>query len=117
MLWGCPLPQKKDRQKEKCFAKQKSFAKFIFLGLLLQHMEVPRLEMESELQLPVSTTATATPDPSSIQNLHHSSWQHQILDLLSRARDRTCILMHTSQVLSLLSHDGDSRINFPPMGA
>ena len=48
MLWGCPLPQKKDRQKEKCFAKQKSFAKFIFLGLLLQHMEVPRLEVESE---------------------------------------------------------------------
>ena len=28
-----------------------------------RHMEVPRLGVESELQLPVYTTATATPDP------------------------------------------------------
>jgi len=34
-----------------------------FLGL---HMEVPRLGVESELQLPVYTTATATPDLSLI---------------------------------------------------
>ena len=27
-------------------------------------MEVPRLEVASELQLPAYTTATATPDPS-----------------------------------------------------
>ena len=30
-----------------------------------QHMEVPRLEVELELQLPAYTTATATRDPSS----------------------------------------------------
>ena len=34
-----------------------------FLGLHLWHMEVPRLGVESELQLPAYTTATAMPDP------------------------------------------------------
>ena len=33
---------------------------FIFLGLHPQHMEVPRLGVESELQLLSYTTATAT---------------------------------------------------------
>ena len=32
----------------------------VFLGLYLWHMEVPRLGIESELQLPAYTTATAT---------------------------------------------------------
>ena len=32
----------------------------LFLELHLQHMEVPRLGVESELQLPAYTTATAT---------------------------------------------------------
>ena len=32
------------------------------LGPHPQHMEVPRLGVESELQLPASTTATATPE-------------------------------------------------------
>ena len=53
---------------------------------------------ESELQLLAYTTAIATQDLSSICNLHHSSWQCQILNLLSKARDQTCILMDTSQV-------------------
>ena len=35
---------------------------FVFLGLNLQHMEVPRLGIESELQLLAYTTATATQD-------------------------------------------------------
>ena len=34
-----------------------------FLGLLLRPVEVPRLGVESDLQLPAYTTATATPDP------------------------------------------------------
>ena len=54
-----------------------------------RHMEVPRLGVESELQLPAYTTVTAMLDPSRICNLHHSSWQSQILKLLSRARDQT----------------------------
>ena len=37
-----------------------------FLGLNLWHMEVPRLVVELELQLPVYTTATALWDPSRI---------------------------------------------------
>ena len=61
-------------------------------------MEVPRLGVESELQLLAYTTATAMPDPSSIYNLHHSLPQYGILNLLSKARDRTRILMGTSRV-------------------
>ena len=34
------------------------------------HMEVPRLGVEWELQLPAYTTGTATQDPSGICNLH-----------------------------------------------
>ena len=36
---------------------------FLFLGLHLLHMEVPRLGVESELQMPAYTAATATTDP------------------------------------------------------
>ena len=61
-------------------------------------MEVPRLGVELELQLPVYTTATAMQDPSHVCDLHHSSWQYQMLDPLRKARDRTCILMDASQV-------------------
>ena len=57
-------------------------------------MEVPRLRVESELQMPAYTTATATPDPSFVCDLHHSSWQHWILNPLSKARDQTHILTH-----------------------
>ena len=35
---------------------------FFFLGLHLQHMEVPRLGIQSELLLPAYATATAMPD-------------------------------------------------------
>ena len=35
------------------------------------------------------STATATQDPSHIFDLHHSSWQFRILNLLSEARDKT----------------------------
>ena len=71
-------------------------------------MEVPRLGVELELQLPAYTTATATQDPSCICDLYHSSWQRQILNSLSEARDRTHILMDTSQVLDPLSHNMNS---------
>ena len=55
-------------------------------------MEVPRLGVESELQLPAYTTATAMQDPSCICNLHHSSQQRRNLNPLSEARDGTGIL-------------------------
>ena len=56
-------------------------------------MEVPRLGVESELQLPACTTATATQDPSRVCDLHHSLRQCKIRNPLSEARDWTCILM------------------------
>ena len=39
---------------------------FVFLGPHLQHMEVPRLGVKSELRLPAYATATAMWDPSRI---------------------------------------------------
>ena len=69
-----------------------------FLGLHPWLMEVPRLRVKVELQLLAYTTAIAMWDPSHICNLHHSSWQCQILNPLKGARDQTCILMVTSQI-------------------
>ena len=48
--------------------------------------------------LPAYATATATQDLSSVCDLHHSSWQHWILNLLSESRDRTCNLMVPSRI-------------------
>ena len=61
-------------------------------------MEVPRLGVQSELQLPAYTTATETRDLSHVFNLHHSSRPFQILNPLSEARDRTCNLMDAGQI-------------------
>ena len=58
-----------------------------------QHMRVPRLGVQWELQLPAYATATATPDPCHVCNLHHNSRQCEILNLLSEAKDRTHNLM------------------------
>ena len=65
--------------------------------------------VESELQLPAYTTATATRNPSLVCDIHHSSRQLQILNPLSKARDRTCILMDTSRMLNPLSHNRNAR--------
>ena len=47
-------------------------------------MKVPRLGFQSELQLPAYATATAKQDLSRVCDLHHSSWQCQILKSLVR---------------------------------
>ena len=60
---------------------------FLGGGAHLWHMEVPRLGVESKVQLPAYTTATAMQDPNHDYDLHHSSWQRQIADPLSEARD------------------------------
>jgi len=60
---------------------------FCFLGPHLWHMEVARIGVKSELELPAYTTATAMPDLSCVCDLHHSSWQCWILNPLSKGRD------------------------------
>ena len=66
---------------------------FCFLGLHLQHIEVPRLGAELELQLPAYATATETQDPSHVCNPR--SQQHQILNPLSEARDQIHVFIDT----------------------
>ena len=61
-------------------------------------MEVPRLGVELELQLPAYATATAMEELSHVWDLHCSSWQRWILNPLSEARNQTCILMDASQI-------------------
>ena len=41
------------------------------------HMEVPRLGIESEQQLPTYATATETQDLSYVCDIHHSSGKHR----------------------------------------
>ena len=64
-----------------------------------------RLGFELKLQLPGCATTTAMCDPSHICNLNYSSQQHQILNLLSEAKDQTHIFMDTSQVHDLMSRN------------
>ena len=61
-------------------------------------MDVPGLRVELELQLPACVTGIAMWDLSRIGELHHSLWQLQILNPLSKARDQTHILMDISGV-------------------
>ena len=59
---------------------------------------VPRLGVQSELQLLAYPTATATWDRSCLCDLHHSSRPRRVLHPLGKARDGTCILMDPSWV-------------------
>ena len=60
-------------------------------------MDVPKLGVESELQLLAYATAiaTATQDLSRVCNLCRSLWQRQIVNPLNEARNRTHILTDT----------------------
>ena len=75
-------------------------------------MVIPRLGVQLELQLLASTTATATSDLSRICDLHHSSWQCQILNSLSEARDPTRNLMVPSQISFCCAMTGTPHIYF-----
>ena len=81
-----------------------------FLGQHLRHMEVSRLGVKLELQLPAY--ATTIRDPNHVCDLHHSSWQHRIPNPLSEARDRTRNPIVPSWILQPLNHDGNS---YPPL--
>ena len=89
------------------YSRSKSFIRFVILCVCVcvslgphpQHVEGPRLGVQLELMLPAFATATATWDPSLLVcDLHHSSWQRQILNPLSEAWDRACVLMDASQI-------------------
>ena len=69
---------------------------FGFLGQRPQHMEVPRLGVELELELPAYTTATATPDPSCVRicAAHRNAGS---FNPLSETRDCIHVLTDTSQ--------------------
>ena len=71
-------------------------------------MEIPWLGVELELQLPDCATATATAawDLSHVCDLYHSSQQRWIHNPLSKARDRTHILMDTR--VRFINHDRNS---------
>ena len=81
---------------------------FFFSGL---HMEVPGLGVKLELEPLAYTTATATQNLSHICNLHHSSRQSWILNPLSEATDRICILMDTRRTLSCYATTGTPQIS------
>ena len=87
---------------------------FVFLGPHLWYMEIPKLVVKSELQLPTFTTAPAMPDLSHNRDLHRSLQQHQILNPLNKVMDRTRVLMDISQVPSLLNHKKSSRFCCEP---
>ena len=76
-------------------------------------MEVPRLGVESELQMPAYTTATVTAmqDLSRVCDLHHSSWQCWILNPLSEARYQTHNLMLPSQIHFCCAMTGTPKIH------
>ena len=80
---------------------------FFFLGPNLWHKKIPRLGVESELQLSAHTTAT--PD------LHQSSLQCQILNSLSGSRGGTHTLMDTSQICYCWATTG-TLWQFPKIG-
>ena len=72
---------------------------FFFSGPHLQHMDFPRLGVESEPQLLAYTTAIATAiwNPNRVFDLHHSSWRCWIRNPLIEASIQTHVLMDSSQ--------------------
>jgi len=76
-----------------------------FFGLFCLFRATPTAYGRSQAWGPIGavaaslyTTATAMPDLSHICDLHHSSRQRQILNPLSKARDRTRNLIVPSQI-------------------
>ena len=90
------------RSAEKHIENLSSVAMLFFFHLI--QILTPRLSRHNRwfacysFLLPTYISAPAKPDPSQVCKLRHSSEQRQILNPLSKARDRTCILMDTSQI-------------------
>ena len=111
-LWNLTSNVSSKHRLNQRWMRHKAWAIFFlsfFLGPRLQHMEVPRLGVELELQLQAFVIAIATWHPSCIWDLCCSSRPCPILNPLSRARDWTRILMDTGCVLNPLSLNGNSQ--------
>ena len=80
---------------------------YVFLGLHQQHMDVPRLGVKSELQLPAYTTATATLALSLICDPRDSSQPRQPFNPPSGATQRNHLPLNT-RPLPPLSHNRNS---------
>ena len=62
---------------------------FFLLGPCLQHRDITRLGVESELHLQAYARATAMPDLTCICDLEHGLWSRGLLNPPRRARGRT----------------------------
>ena len=83
---------------------------YVFLGPHLQDVELPRLEMESDLHLPAYTTTTL--DPSGICNLHCHLQKCWSLTHWARPGIKPTSSQRQRQVLNSLSHNGNSYDKF-----
>ena len=72
-------------------------------------MEVPRLGVESELQVPAYAIAMAMQDLSCVCNLHHNSQKCQIFNPLREARDQTLNLIVPSLIRFCCATTGTPR--------
>ena len=69
---------------------------FVFVGMHLWHMEVPRLGVKLELQLPAYTTATQIQATSVTYTTAHRNGGY--CNPLIEVRDQTHILVDTSHI-------------------
>ena len=90
---------------KKCSGKISTFYLFIYLFIFLFRFTLvayrssqARSQIGATLLAYATATDTVAWNPSHICGLHHSSWQHWILNPLSEARDQTHILMDTGWV-------------------
>ena len=84
------------------------FFSLFFLGLHLQHMDILRLETESEQWLLFSNTAIAMQNLGRICEPCCSLWQFMILNPLSREQIEPESSWILCQVLTSLRHNGNS---------
>ena len=83
----------------------------LLLGPQPQHMEVPRLGVQLELQLLACTIVTAMWDPSHVCNLYPGSQQCQFLNPLREARDRIRVLRDPCWILFRCTTTGTPHIS------
>ena len=88
---------------------------FCFIGTHLRHMEVPRLGVQSELQLLAYTRATETSDLSRVCDLRHISRPHRILNPLERGQGSNCNLMVPGGIHFRCASTGTPRFIFSPL--